>query len=206
MSKSAYVVTFHFEQRVVVNTRPYNEMRGIARSMACETLNHVLQQTNLEEYIVTVEADTKHPYPQPQDSATIKQKEALLENPVTDLPLTTASGQFQKAFFSLDFGPGFEGYSIKTQTWNGWQVPFFSAYIMQKLADELNREAKRTVMSCHGSHFVYYDDLNDIEEPAICTPVKIQIGTQILPLYCMGDWCWEFADTTENPIWISEKK
>jgi hypothetical protein len=125
---------------------------------------------------------------------------------VSELPKYFFKGVYMiKGRFAIDDGPVYEGYHICGQYWNGWEMPYFTRDVAERILKDGPDETPEDEGGYAGYTFPLEDakDIVDLENPIKVLTVW-GIGA--------GGWCWDLVEPTEqvdtpphphSPLWGS---
>jgi hypothetical protein len=108
-------------------------------------------------------------------------------------------GLMPPAMFRIDSAAGprfYEGY-YNEETWNGWEVPYFTKEVAERIVSDLRDSGDEAIENAsidwECNMLIINDDEDMMQEFSSLTAEK---DGQEVPVYSIGGrcWCWELVD------------
>lgn len=102
--------------------------------------------------------------------------------------------KMRKTVFTIDVSEKYyEGYT-DNRLWNGWECPWFTKEVADKMIDDLNKEGVKSKYDTEtDTYIVNFEDLDTIDE---FEGYDVETVDGVQHLYPIGAWCWIWDEAT----------
>lgn len=102
---------------------------------------------------------------------------------------------FTKGLFSLDGETHYEGYNEPDVYWNGFEVPYFTKEIAEKIVSD-NSET----LSWNGEVILEKEEGYEDEDSDTTEPIVINVNGKELKVWCIGGFKWVWSRDMEKDV------